>query len=100
MGSGQQSRRPCKVAANVPWAAERLGGSEATEAAGKQVTRNRGLGAGRVPGGAPGSGSGSRQRQPEVETEGGIVPRLLPWPLVLLAGSGGPQGRPALGWPR
>lgn len=33
MGSGQQSRRPCKVAANVPWAAERLGGSEATEAA-------------------------------------------------------------------
>ena len=34
--------------------------------------------------------SGRGQRQPEVETEDSIVPRLLPWALVLLAGSDEP----------
>ena len=78
MGQGKESRatvgRPAQVGLRTD----------------NQVTRNRGPGTGGVPGGAPGSGSGSGQRQLEVGTEGSIVSRLLPWPLVLLAGSGEP----------
>lgn len=60
---------------------------------GQRITRSQETGvrgASGVPGGAPVSGSGSGQRQLEVGTEDSIVPRLLPWALVLLAGSDEP----------
>lgn len=65
-----------------------------TPRTGDPVTSNQGPG---VAGGALRSASDSSQRQPEVRAEDGIVPTLLPWPLVPPAGSDEPRARPAPG---